>query len=45
MRLVYGIGVVVAELVDYPANLVMVPVGERVADDGFQSAVLAGQLQ
>ena len=44
MRLVYGVGIVVAELVDYLANLIMVAVGERVADDGFQTATRDRQL-
>ena len=44
MWLVYGVGVVVAELVDYLADLIMVAVGERVADDGFQTATRDRQL-
>lgn len=44
MWLVYGVGVVVAELMDYLADLVMVAVGERVADDGFQTGTLDRQL-
>jgi len=44
VRLMYGIGVVVAELVNDPGNLVVITVCKCIADDRFKPATLLCQL-